>query len=62
MEHEVDLIGRKFKVMVHKRSKYSYLAVGDYEGRPISGRGRSVNAALRSWHDTARYYRNQHDN
>ncbi len=55
MKHTVQVWDRPYEVSVYQKSKSVWVAVGDYEGQRIEGKGRSEAQALGSWRESATY-------
>ena len=55
MERTVQVWGRPYAVSVHQKSKYVWIAVGDYVGQRIECKDHSAGSAIARWADAAKY-------
>jgi hypothetical protein len=55
LERTVRVWGNTYTVRVHQKSKSVWIAVGDYRGERIEGKGTSLTSAVADWSRTATY-------
>lgn len=55
VERTVRVHDELHKITVYQKSPSVWIAVGDYMGKPIEGKGSSARSAETAWTDAARY-------
>jgi len=53
-EMAVEVWGEPYTIKVHQKSKSVWIAVGEYMGTRIEGKGSSPSAAAKHWAENAR--------
>jgi hypothetical protein len=55
MEQTVRVWGKSYTITVFQKHKTVWIAVGEYMGEHIEGKGSSAGSAIRAWVDAASY-------
>jgi hypothetical protein len=58
VQQTVHVHDEKIEITVHQKSKSVWIAVGDYMGKPLEGKGSSAKSAASAWADAARFMGN----
>jgi hypothetical protein len=58
VEQTVHVYDEAHVITVHQRSPSVWIAVGDYMGKRIEGKGSSASSAASAWADAARFMGN----
>lgn len=58
MTHSVLIFNEVYEVNTHQRSNTIWVAVGNYNEKSITVRGRSVSEAIKRWKEATEYIKN----